>query len=320
MKELSPSPTSANCPARLGAAGLLAASLVLAGCASTPTAPPPPASTGAAGGAAAVGADATLQTCPDPVGTVRLQDGNAPATTARANEQAANPLIQSMRLLVQDLKDFNPKGSGQPQGFSIESLRLLIQQSNCLVIVDRGASEGASNDEKNRTRNSGEVRDDANMGRGQEVAADFVLRSMVLSMGEEKSSGFNVAGFIPFAAAAGVRSGTTTKAASVQLVLSDVRANLQLAVAQGAGSGSNTGLAVGVLGRLPGGLGGGGINNQTKTQDSTILLQAFADAYNKLVPAMRNYKAQTVRGGLGAGGTLRVQGSTTDPSAVPARP
>lgn len=321
MFKLHPSPDPHPSRTVVGAVWALAAGLLLAGCASQPTAPPPPASTGAAGGTLAVGADASLQTCSEPVGTVRLQDGNAPANTARANEPAQNATIQSMRLFLQDLKDFNPKGGGQAsQGFSIESLRLLIQQSNCLVIVDRGVAEGATHDEKSRTRNSAEVRDGANMGRGQEVAADFVLRSMVLSLGEEKSSGFNVAGLIPFAAAAGVRSGTTTKAASVQLVLSDVRANLQLAAAQGAGSGSNTGLAVGVLGRLPGGVGGGGMNSGTKTQDSTILLQAFADAYNKLVPALRNYKEQSVRGGLGAGGTLRVQGNKPDASAVAAKP
>ena len=38
-------------------------------------------------------------------------------------------------------------------------------------------------------------------------------------------------------------------------------------------------------------------------------LQAFADAYNQMVPAVRGYTTQAVRGGAGTGGTLGVQGS-----------
>ncbi|MDZ7855650.1 hypothetical protein [Sphaerotilus sp.] len=256
-----------------------------------------------------MGADDKLETCAQPVGTVRLQDGNASADT-RNDETASNATVQSLRLLLQDLKDFSPKGKGQSDGFSIDSLRLLIQQSNCLVIVDRGAAEGASSDEKRRTRTSGEVRDGANMGQGQEVAADFVLRAVVLSAGTEQTSSFNVGSLLPIPMLGGLSTGQSTSTANVQLVLSDVRAKIQLAVAQGAGSGKNTSLASGVLGRF----GGGQIKTENKTQASTVMLQAFADAYNKLVPALRNYKAQTVKGGLGAGGTLGVSGGATESS------
>jgi hypothetical protein len=38
------------------------------------------------------------------------------------------------------------------------------------------------------------------------------------------------------------------------------------------------------------------------------------DSYNKLVNAVRNYKAQTVKGGLGTGGRLGVQGGQTPAS------
>jgi hypothetical protein len=38
---------------------------------------------------------------------------------------------------------------------------------------------------------------------------------------------------------------------------------------------------------------------------------AFVDSYGQLVQAIRNYRAQTVKGGLGTGGTLGVQGGTT---------
>ena len=41
------------------------------------------------------------------------------------------------------------------------------------------------------------------------------------------------------------------------------------------------------------------------TEGKTIAA-AFANAYNNLVVAMRDYKPQQVKGGLGKGGTLKV--------------
>jgi len=45
-----------------------------------------------------------------------------------------------------------------------------------------------------------------------------------------------------------------------------------------------------------------------------VLAGAFADAYNRLVGAVRSYKAQEVKGGLGTGGQLGVQGGMTPAS------
>ena len=48
--------------------------------------------------------------------------------------------------------------------------------------------------------------------------------------------------------------------------------------------------------------------------EGKIIIAAFVDSYNQLVKAVRNYKAQTVKGGLGTGGTLGVQGGSTSVS------
>lgn len=297
------------------AAALAAAGL--AGCVTTgPTAP---AATGAAGGSTAVGADSSLQTCGEPVGTVRLQDGMASTAAPATARPGGNDNAAGIQALLAGLSALGqaraqaPAGGGEGGGASLDSLRLLIQQSNCFVIVDRGLVESAADDEKRRTRTSGEVRDDANMGPGQEVAADFVLRSSVISMGTKESRGLNLGMLSKFAGTASV--GQTVSEAKVQLVLSDIRSKVQVAAAQGEGSGSNTGLATNLLGRAGKGLGGIGVKSESNTSGTTILLQAFADAYNKMVPAVQNYKAQQVRGGLGTGGTLRVQGSRPEVSA-----
>jgi hypothetical protein len=52
----------------------------------------------------------------------------------------------------------------------------------------------------------------------------------------------------------------------------------------------------------------------TKTPEGKVIASSFADAYNNLVRAAKNYKAQEVRGGLGAGGRLGVQGGRTPAS------
>lgn len=295
--------------AREAAAFSFVLSAVLCGCASAPQAPPPPASTGAAGGGTSVGADAALETCTAPVGTVRLQDGQARVDTR--GQVASNETVQNIRLLLGSISDVLPGDRSNIDGVSIDALRLLIQQSNCLVIVDRGGSEAAASDEKARARSpNSEMRADANMGRGQEVAADFVLRSSVMSLGTEQSSSVGLGTLLP-KFAQGLAGSESTTSARVQLVLSDVRAKIQLAVAQGNGSGKNTSMATSVLGRAGGGFGGAQMSTRSNTAAATVVLQAFADAYNKLVPALRDYKSQSVKGGLGAGGTLKVQGSTT---------
>ena len=52
----------------------------------------------------------------------------------------------------------------------------------------------------------------------------------------------------------------------------------------------------------------------SSTPQGKVIVTAFADSYNQMVKALRNYKAQTVRGGLGAGGTLGVSGGSTPAS------
>ena len=50
----------------------------------------------------------------------------------------------------------------------------------------------------------------------------------------------------------------------------------------------------------------GGAGGFTNTPQGKVLAAAFMDSYNGLVKAVRNYKAQDVEGGLGNGGTLKV--------------
>ena len=98
--------------------------------------------------------------------------------------------------------------------------------------------------------------------------------------------------------------------ASTTLTLVDNRSGVQLASAEGAASNTDFNL-------FGAGFGSGaaaGLGGYTNTPEGKVLAGAFADAYNRLVVAVRNYKAQEVKGGLGTGGTLGVQGGATPAS------
>ena len=49
-----------------------------------------------------------------------------------------------------------------------------------------------------------------------------------------------------------------------------------------------------------------GAGGFTKTPEGKVITAAFADSYNQMVKALRNHKAQTVKGGLGKGGKFKV--------------
>jgi len=143
---------------------------------------------------------------------------------------------------------------------------------------------------------------------GQIVAADYSLNPMI-TFNQRDTRGLSSAlGVIPHAGAFGaLAGGLRTSEASTTLTLVENRLCVQLASAEGAAS--NTDFNLFGAGFGPG--AAAGLGGYTNTPEGKVLAGAFADAYNRLVVAVRNYKAQEVKGGLGTGGALSVQGGTT---------
>ncbi|WP_292443695.1 hypothetical protein [Methylibium sp.] len=98
--------------------------------------------------------------------------------------------------------------------------------------------------------------------------------------------------------------------AATTLVMIDNRSGVQLAAAEGSAGGFD----FGAWSSMYGWAGSGAGSAYTKTPEGKLIVAAFVDSYNQLVKAVRNYKAQTVKGGLGTGGTLGVQGGSTGAS------
>ena len=264
------------------AALALAASLALAGCVSTgPTLGDNKGTvSGAAGGTAAQGQNTSLEKCTDTLGTMALQeDINAPWYT--------------------QLRQYN-------LGSTVPVLRLMIQQSNCFVIVERGAGLQAMERERNLMRGD-EGRAGSNMGGGQMVAADYLMRPSIQFSGKTGGGGGGLGGLLPGALGA-VAGNVGVNEASTTLLMVDIRSGVQISAAEGSGKNYDFGLFGSAF---TGGLAGAG-GGYSNTPRGKVVVAAFADSYNQMVKALRTYKAQTVRGGLGTGGRLGVQGGQTE--------
>jgi hypothetical protein len=110
--------------------------------------------------------------------------------------------------------------------------------------------------------------------------------------------------------AASVAGDLKFKEAATMLTLIDNRSGVQLAAAEG----NSTKTDFGVWGGLIGSGGSGSAGGYTNTPEGKVIASSFADAYNALVRDVKNYKAQEVKGGLGTGGRLGVQGGSTPAS------
>ncbi len=243
--------------------------------------------TGSAAGSSSANANAMLERCDESLGTLSvIEDQNATWFHELRNEyrlQSTVPLI-----------------------------RLLVQQSNCFVVVERG---GRGMTQMNRERElaaSGEMRAGSNFGQGQMVAADYSLNpSIAFSQSDAGGVGAALSGFgRSFGVLGAVAGNMKFKEASTMLTLVDNRSGVQLGAAEGSASKTDFGGWSSLLGSRAGGSLGG----YTNTAEGKVLAGAFADAYNQLVMSVRSYRAQEVRGGLGTGGRLGVSGGSTPAS------
>jgi curli biogenesis system outer membrane secretion channel CsgG len=243
--------------------------------------------TGAAGGASTEGASNQLERCNESLGTVAVVEDQGASWYGY--------MYQNYKL-----------------GSTVPVLRMMIQQSNCFVVVERGRAMNNIMQER-ALDSSGELRQGSSFQKGQMVAADYTM-SPSITFAQKGTSGLGGAlggllgskGRVFGAAAGGLRSNE----ASTTLLMVDNRSGVQLAAAEGSAQNWDFNLAGGALGSTA----GGGAGGYTNTPEGKILTAAFMDSYNKLVRAVRNYRAQTVQGGLGTGGRLGVQGGQTPAS------
>jgi len=259
------------------AVGAVAMLLALSGCnATTPTlGGGKNTATGAAAGGSSEGANPELEHCDASLGTMAVDED------------------RDSRWYYRLTNEYNLDST-------VPVLRMLIQQSNCFVVVERGRSLNNMMAERDLAA-SGEVRSGSNMGKGQMVAADYTM-SPTINFSEKGTGGLGgLLGGAVGGVVGGVIGGLKANEASTTLLLIDNRSGVQLSASQGSAKNYD-------LRGFGGGFFGGvaGLGGYTNTPEGKIITAAFMDSYNHMVRALRNYKAQSVEGGLGTGGSLQV--------------
>lgn len=267
----------------------LSMGVLVAGCANDPTTmrmgsdSARTTATGSAGGANTANANSQLERCDRPYGTLALVE-----------DQHADWYLRLTR-------------EYQLQS-TVPVLRLLVQQSNCFIVVERGRAM-ANMQQERALQQSGELRSGSNFGRGQMVSADYAMTpSITFSAKGTGGIGGALGGFSRgLGVLGGLAGGLKQNEASTMLLLTDNRSGVQVAAAEG--SASKMDFNVGAA--LFGGSAGGGLGGYTNTPQGKVIVAAFTDSYNQLVQAVRNYKPQTMgKQGLGTGGRLSVDGAS----------
>lgn len=234
---------------------------------------------GAAAGSESLDENSTLEHCDQTLGTLAIDDGRE-AIWYSHFRRATN--VTSVEPLI----------------------RLAVQQSNCFVITSVGnlRTDNRLNRVTDIQRNSGEYRAGSKQHKGQRVAADYYLEPQIIidndSIGDLAST---VGGFLP-GNFGRLSSGMKSKSSVVTLSLFDVRSAIQLSISEGSATSTNFSAALGMFGSDRYGV----LRGFTRTPEGKATVAAFLDSYNGMVRSLRSYKAQDVHGGLGRGGTLKV--------------
>jgi len=214
---------------------------------------------GGAGPDSAQGANAQLERCDSPKGTLAVVE---PQSQVGANLQRY--------------------GLGSPTSV----IRMLVQQSNCFQVVERGVGMGNMMQERGLA-SSGEMQSNQNIGKGQMVAADFIVTpSVVFSENNAGGIGGALGGLLGGGrgqALAGIAGGVKFKQAETSMLLVDSRSGIQVASAQGSAEKADFALGGAMLGRVS--AAGGGYGN---TNEGKVIVASFLDNWNNIVRNIRN--------------------------------
>ena len=209
-------------------------------------------------------------------------DGSQNANSQLEHCDAPKGTLAVVEPHTQEGQSLQRYGLGSPTGV----LRMLVQQSNCFQVVERGVGMNNMAIERQLAA-SGELQRDQNVGKGQMVAADFILTpSVVFSENNAGGIGGALGGLIGGGkgqAIAGIAGGVKFKQAETNLLLADARSGLQVAAAQGSAEKADFALSGAVLGQVS--AAGGGYGN---TAEGKMIAASFMDNWNNIVRNIRN--------------------------------
>jgi curli biogenesis system outer membrane secretion channel CsgG len=162
-------------------------------------------------------------------------------------------------------------------------IRMIIQQSNCFMVVERGRAMQNLMQERDLA-SSGQLRRNANMGGGQMMTADYVLTPDVAISNKDAGGIGGLLGSRLGIGGALLSAGLKFKEAQTSMMLADTRSSLQVASAQG--TAKKTDFSLGALG-FGGGVVGG-LGAYENTAEGKVIAASFLDNWNNIVRNIRN--------------------------------
>ena len=158
-------------------------------------------------------------------------------------------------------------------------IRIYAEESNCFIMVERG--KGMQNVQQERALGaSGELQQGSNMGKGQMVAADYVLTPYVqFSDNNAGGAGGVIGGLSRKVGLGAVGGGLKFKEAQTSITLSSVRTSVQVAAAEG--KARQRDFSLGGLGIAGGLLAGAGA--YSSTAEGKVIAASLLDNYNAIV-------------------------------------
>ena len=216
-----------------------------------------------------------IEKCDAPIGTISINEPEA--AMARA------------------LSGYN---LGSPSGV----LRILIQESNCFLVVERGSGLRQMQQERALAR-SGELQQGANVGGGQMVASDFVLTPGVIFSDNNAGGVGGAAGGMLGRRLGVAGGGVKFKEAQTSLTVADMRSGVQVAASEGQAKKTDFGL--GGFGVLGVGVAAGGY---TSTDEGKIIASSFRDNFNNIVRSIRSNPSLLARAKAPKPGSAFIEG------------
>ncbi len=214
-----------------------------------------------AAGASIAGAQSTqdqLQKCDKPIGTLAVVEPQQDYLVALRRYQLGSP---------------------------VGLIRMMVQQSKCFLVVERGVAMQNMQQERALAR-AGEMQQDENIGGGQMRAADFILTpAVVISNPNAGGVGGAVGGLLGRRAPVigAVAGGLKFKEAQTSMLIADSRTSIQVAAAEG--KAKKTDFALGALGWAGGAVGA--VGGYTNTAEGKVIAASYLDNFNNIVAAMK---------------------------------
>ena len=185
-------------------------------------------------------------------------------------------------------------------------LRMMVQDSGCFDVVERGVAMQNIQQERSLAE-SGDLRGESNVGKGQMQAADFVMTPAVQIAANNTGGvgGALAGGLLNKFGLGGVSGGLKFKEASTSLVVADVRSSIQVASAEG--KATKTDFDIGGWGWT--GAAFGAANGYTNTPEGKVIAASLLDNWNHIVVAIRDnpslIKTHSDSGDVNAGNSTR---------------